>query len=346
MGGESSRAILASDLGGTNFRWTLRCAGRPPIGGTCSNVGHYASFNDLLRNEVLPFLPVEPHVTCCAVAGPKSASGRSAHVTNLKWSVRAKDMERLPLGRVHLMNDFEAVAVGLETVSSRELIAIGGGRRRAGDGVVVGPGTGLGVVFLSWTGERFIPKPTEAGHREWAARSDLEWEIRKYIAKKKRQANGAETAVSRVSYEDVVSGLGIRNLYEAIRSTCPELDPDSAVEKALVTPAGDVAAAVADQAGRGSPICSKTLDVFWDNLAVFVSDLALQACPSGVYIVGGVVKRNKEAFLKSRFRQTFDRKPPHEQMLAQTPVFLVNTTKELGVEGAAIKASELLVQPG
>jgi glucokinase len=345
MGGGAD-AILASDLGGTNFRWTLRCDGRPQVEGSCSNVSLYGSFNELLRREVLPFLPVEPRVTCCAVAGPKSASGRSAHVTNLKWSVRAKDMERLSLGRVHLINDFEAVAIGLETISSRELIAIGGSRRRAGDGVVVGPGTGLGVVFLSWTGERFIPKPTEAGHREWAARSDLEWEIRKYVAKKKEQSSGKKLPEGRVSYEDIVSGLGIRNIYEAVRSICPELDSDPVVDEAFVTPAGNVGAAVADQASVGSPICLKTLEVFWDNLAVFVSDLALQGCPSGVYIVGGVVQRNQEAFLKSSFRRTFDRKPPHEQMLVQTPVFLVNTSKELGVEGAAKKARELLMSVG
>lgn len=330
------RLIMAGDLGGTNFRVQARLDGTTIFAKRYSNVREFNSLEQLIA-KVVDDLDFRPDVTCLAVAGPVAPSGREAHLTNLGWSVNAASLENLGIGRVVLLNDFEAIALGITSLDENELIKVGGDARKPGDAVVLGPGTGLGVAFLWWTGTGYVTKPTENGHREWPARSELEWAIRGYIAEVKREAGGTPTYPARVSFEDVVSGRGLVNVYRALRQSAEF----AALGNVLENGPPDAPAAISEGAKSGNRACIEALRIFYENLAVFAGDLALHSVPGGVYIAGGIVTKNLEAFFASGFRQTFENKQPQEAMLKSTPVFIICTEKELGVEGAALKASSV-----
>ena len=68
--------------------------------------------------------------------------------------------------RVHLVNDFEAIAWSLPHLLGADLYALGGGRPVAAGApvVVLGPGTGLGVAGLVPYGDDIIVLASEGGH--------------------------------------------------------------------------------------------------------------------------------------------------------------------------------------
>lgn len=335
-----SKLILAGDLGGSNFRLEGRIDGEVVFRRKYTHVVEYGSLSALLLDAVGD-LPQPPSSTCFAVAGRVDPAGRNAIVTNLGWHIDADELEQLELGPVILINDFEAVALGLGSLREEEVVALGGATGRDGDAVVLGPGTGLGVAFRLTSPVGYFAKATECGHREWPARTEIEWAIRMHIAGEKALRAGARVTPSpmeRVSYEDVVSGPGLMRLYAAIchlrrpRGTSGDGRPCGGV-------AVDMPPAVASGARRGDPFCQKAVDLFFDSLAVLASDLALQDVPGGVYITGTMVRKNADLFSAVRFREVFETKAPHEAMLKSTPIYLISTEREVGVEGAALRAS-------
>lgn len=331
--------ILAGDLGGTNFRLEGRIDGDTVFSRRYTDVTEYGSLSALLA-DALGHLPRRPSSTCIAVAGRVDPSGRHALVTNLGWQVASAELEQLQLGQVFLINDFEAVALGIGTLQPEEIVAIGEATGRAGDAVVLGPGTGLGVAFRFTSPVGYFAKATECGHQEWPARTEMEWAIRMHIAGEKALRTGGGLTSSsrrvRVSYEDVVSGPGLLRLHAAVRHIREGCRPtgDSCGGGGAV----NLPEAVAAGARRREPICQEAVGIFVESLAVLASDLALQDVPGGVYITGAMVRKNEDLFLGSRFREVFDAKAPHEQMLKSTPVYLVCTDREVGVEGAALRA--------
>lgn len=327
---------LCGDLGGTNFRIEARTGTTSLFHKRIRHADQFQSFEDLMEAEVLRDLQGRPSVTSIAIAGRVKDGGRSAFVTNRGWKIEAGRLEALGLGKVVLLNDFEALALSVESLTPDELIPASTSRRRSGDCAVVGPGTGLGVAFLSWTGEHYIVKPGESGHREWPARTILEWNIREHILASrhdKLSANSGAPSPGRVSFEDLLSGRGLANIYRALVALTASQEIPVDVDSAR-----DPAATISLGAQRGNLLCNRALDIFFEVLGVFAGDLALHNVPGGIYLAGGALTNNIEAFLRSGFRRTFLKKSPHEAMVAATPVFVINTRRELGVEGAYRKS--------
>lgn len=332
--------LIAADLGGTNFRFEARVLGERIMAQRYEQVQRYGSLEGLMK-EVLPELHATPSVTCIAVAGRVHRSGRSALVTNLGWELNAADLERLGLGTVVFINDFEAVALALDCLARQDITPLNGKWTSDGDAVVVGPGTGLGVAFRFRTPFGLVARATESGHQEWPARTEFEWSLRRHIAASRARTGserGDNGGNDRVSFEDVVSGPGLVNLYRAVSRSRHE-GSGSPIADIIAGGASDAPAIIAKRASQGDPICAAAVRVFWEALAVLASDLALHDVPGGVYIVGNIARQNRHSLLASEFLTVFRDKAPHQGMLADTPVFLVNTEKELGVEGAAIKAT-------
>ena len=75
--------------------------------------------------------------------------------------------------------------------------------------------TGLGVAGLYWDGFRHHPFACEGGHTDFAPRNDLEVELFRYILKKH----------GHVSSERVLSGPGIKNIYDFLRDSKKAEEP-------------------------------------------------------------------------------------------------------------------------
>ncbi len=259
-------------------------------------------------------------VAAFAVAGPVVA-GRSK-TTNLPWQIDAAALQKsLGFERVGLLNDLEAVAWGVPALSANELAVIQRGAPDAvGNACVVAAGTGLGEAGLFWDGARYRPFATEGGHTDFAPTDDREFALLNYLQKR----------VGRVSWERVVSGMGIGTVYEFLAQWHKATHPP-AVAEALRSD-GDIAAAVAEAAHNGHTISQEALELFAVLYGREAGNTALKhMAMGGVYLGGGIAPKNLallqgagfiEGFLdKGRMRGLMERIPVRVILDPQTPLY-------------------------
>jgi glucokinase len=183
---------------------------------------------------------------------------------------------------------------------------------------VVGPGTGLGVAALlrDATGERVLE--TEGGHATFAAETAEELEIARLL--------GAR--FGRVSWERVLCGNGLANLYNAVATMAGDA-PDARVTPEEVTRRAD---ADADRH------CVRAVEVFCALLGAFAGDVALNyGAWDGVFIGGGIPGRLARWLEPGGFRRRFDNKGRFSARLASIPVALIGHPFP-GLLGAARRA--------
>ena len=89
--------------------------------------------------------------------------GDAVAMTNRDWDFSIADLRReLGVARLHVLNDFTAVAWSIPALAAEDTLAIGGGMDRAGAPMgVLGLGTGLGVSGLI---------PCDRGHHALAGK--------------------------------------------------------------------------------------------------------------------------------------------------------------------------------
>ena len=81
---------------------------------------------------------------------------------------------------------------------------------------LVAAGTGLGVALMSWAGERYQVAPSEGGHMDFAPQDDVEDALLLSLRAK----------LGHVSYERVLSGPGLVNVYRFLRDYRDVPEPD------------------------------------------------------------------------------------------------------------------------
>src|SRR5882757_5323921 len=155
------------------------------------------------------------HRACFGVAGPVRR-GRSK-ISNLPWIIDSRDLaKQLKLDSVGMLNDLEAYAYGIDALDSKDFVTLNEGSEDAeGNRAVISARTGLGVAGLYWDGYRHHPFACEGGHTDFAPRNDLEVELFRYILKKH----------GHVSSERILSGPGIKNIYDFLRDTKKAEEP-------------------------------------------------------------------------------------------------------------------------
>src|SRR4029077_9350931 len=110
--------------------------------------------------------------------------------------------------RVKLINDLEATGHGALGLKRASLAPLQAGQPRKGTMALIAAGTGLGEVFLVWDGRRHHVVSSEGGHADCAPRTDLEIDLFRFLRKE----------FGRVSYERIVSGPGLYNIYRFLLS--------------------------------------------------------------------------------------------------------------------------------
>ena len=109
---------------------------------------------------------------CFGVAGP--VAGDVADLTNIPWHVDANHVARaFGLSRVNLLNDLEALAYALPVLIHSEVRVLQTGHPVSKESIaVIAAGTGLGEAVLHSVDGRYRVHAMEAGHADFAARSD------------------------------------------------------------------------------------------------------------------------------------------------------------------------------
>jgi Glucokinase len=111
---------------------------------------------------------------CFGVAGP--VVDGTVKVTNVPWFVDGRRVAAaLGLPRVALLNDLEALAHAVPTLRESETHVLQEGEPLRGGNIgLIAAGTGLGQALLHNIDGRFVPSASEAGHADFAARTERE----------------------------------------------------------------------------------------------------------------------------------------------------------------------------
>jgi glucokinase len=217
---------------------------------------------------------------------------------------------------VVVINDFSAISVAVPFLDATQQRVIGVVQPRDGLKAVIGPGTGLGMGALMPLEHAWRVLPSEGGHGDLAATDPLEAELVQALS---ARSNGAP-----VTWESVLSGPGLVNLYNAMCDVwgCAATHDEAAQISR---------AAVADD----DPVSHQTLDVFCRLLGGAAANLALTLCAEGgVYLAGGIVPQLVDFVTASRFRHRFDDRGPMSDY-AQRIATVAILEPQVGLLGAA-----------
>ncbi|KGJ87043.1 glucokinase [Colwellia psychrerythraea] len=328
---KSTLVSLIADIGGTNIRLaqatakfgtktrdidihaieTYQCKEFPSLADVIAHYIAAKELNGLVINA------------CFAIACP--VDNDLISMTNLPWQFSQNELKQaLNLHSLRFINDYTAIAMAIPLLSEQQKVKVGGGETIADKPIsVCGPGTGLGVanlVPLTMSGnEQWHCISGEGGHIDFAPVNEIEQHVMNFIHGFKK----------RVSYEQLLSGYGLEQIYQALlfinhgkEITTIE---DKLTAKDITTKALNATCAV----------CQQTLTLFCDVLGSFAGNLALiMNSQGGVYIAGGIVPRFVDYLKESDFRVRFETKGRLSSITKQAPTYVI-TEQQPGLLGAA-----------
>jgi len=325
--------ILAGDIGGTNAR--LSCYRQVN--------GHFVAVHEdvfasrqyrSLDEIVVKFVSdsgVQPDSASFGIAGPVR-HGR-VETSNLPWVVESSRLaEELQLPSVNLINDLEAQAWGIQCLEDSDTVPLNHVKEApVGNQAVVAAGTGLGEAGLFWDGRQYQVFACEGGHCDFAPRNELEIELLRYLL----------TRFGHVSYERIVSGPGLVNVYLFLKDTHRGEEPKWLHDEITT---GDPGAAISRAASCGkSALAEQALDLWISIYGAEAGNMALKILATGgVFLAGGIAPKILSRLSGPLFMQAFLGKGRMQALLEGIPVRVI-TNPKTGLLGAARYAAS---QPG
>ena len=324
--------ILAGDVGGTNARLALFERQGSDVTMRARHdyrTRDYASLEAVIR-DFLKKSPGPVEAAGFGVAGPVLENRVTA--TNLAWVIDGALVAKgLDLEKTLLVNDLVAYGYGALAMKPEELVVLHQGKSAIGNRALIAAGTGLGEGGLLWYKEQFLPVPNEGGHTDFAPIDDLGVDLYRYLRAK----------FGRVSYERVISGMGLRNIYEFLRDSKRAEEPPALADEMKI--ADDVPALISRHGMTGDyAICEQALDVFCTYYGAEAGNVALKfVATGGVYVGGGIAIKILPRLRTSGFNRAFREKGRMSPLLESTTVWLINN-EHAGLIGAARAAAQTL----
>lgn len=316
--------LIAGDIGGTKSR--LAWVTSTPEGEAKLRFEKvYASADfvsaDALLKQYIDDARTEVEPDALWLALPGALNEQRANLTNLEWTLDAAELRQATgISTVRFINDFEAAAAGVATLTARDMLVLNPQSVESG-GVraITGAGTGLGLAFmLADAAGRYQGYATEGGHIDFAPRNAQQTRLLEHL--------GAR--YGHVSWERAVSGSAMNDLYRFCCLEQGQALPDVAVEGAEL-------AALAE---AGNERAAATLDLFIDLYGAWVGNVALLYQPrGGLYIAGGVAGHLQARMQSPRFMAAATDKGRMRSVVERTPIFLI-TCNRLGVQGVLASA--------
>jgi glucokinase len=268
--------ILAGDIGGTKTVLAIADAQLAIVREAVYLCADYPSLEAILDHFLSPGDLGAVTAACFGVAGP--VVGGTAKITNLPWTIDAAALTARLGAPVALVNDLQATALGALILPATAFAVLQPAAAPAAGGTiaVIAPGTGLGEALLVSDGVRYRALPSEGGHADFAPGTDDEIELLRYL----RGVHGPH-----VSYERVLSGAGIGDLYGFVRQATGTAEPAWLTAELA---AGDPNAVISQHALDGrDPACVRALDMFVEILGAEAGNLALRGLATGGVVIGG-----------------------------------------------------------
>ena len=316
--------ILAGDIGGTN----ARLAYFQPQNGSFALISErvFASreYNELgeIVSKFLEDSPAKPEIACFGIAGPVR-NGR-VETSNLPWVIeRSKLAKQIQLPATLLINDLEASAWGIGALSPQDLIPLNRVAPSVGNQAVIAPGTGLGEAGLFWNGSQHQVFACEGGHTDFGPQGDLQIELLRFLARR----------YEHVSYERILSGPGLVNVYEFLREKGCGEDPAGFTAQLAQ---GDAAAVISHAALNGTNrLAEQALDLWISVYGAEAGNLALKTMATGgIFLGGGISPKILSKLAGPLFMRAFLEKGRLRPLLESIPVHVI-TNDNAGLLGAA-----------
>jgi glucokinase len=323
--------ILAGDVGGTKVELALYNFTNGKLS-QVSDERFAAKDFDGLEAVVRAFLASRNHpditAACFGVPGPVR-NGR-LKLTNLPWLLDARVLARnLSIDHLFLINDLEANGYGIPELGPGQIFTLSEGDPSIlGNRGLVSAGTGLGEAILMWNGKMHVPVASEGGHCDFAPRSEIEVDLLRYLQKK---------IGGRVSFERVVSGLGLQNVYTFLRDDQGMTESPELRDRML---AGDPNAVIGELGMGQDELCTRTLDIFVSAYGAEAGNLALKVLSTGgMYVGGGIAPKLLDKMRDGTFMKAFTDKGRLSELLVQTPVRIILESRAALMGAAAYAES-------
>ena len=218
-------------------------------------------------------------------------------LTNLPWTLDQRDLAKaLGIEHIFLINDLEANGYGIPELAPESIVTLHEGDASAvGHRGLVAAGTGLGEALLIWDGKTHRPIPSEGGHCDFAARKDREIMLLQYLRHK---------LAGRVSWERVVSGIGIKNIYNYLRDVEKMEEPQWLRDRMAAEDPNAVIGQCAED--DSSPLCFETMQTFAAAYGAETGNVALKVLAmGGMYLGGGIAPKSLKTLKSGGFVKAY-----------------------------------------
>jgi len=192
-----------------------------------------------------------------------------------------------------------------------------------GNQAVISAGTGLGEAGMYWDGTKHLVFASEGGHADFAPRNELETELLRYL----------RVRFGHVSYERIVSGPGLVNVFNFLRDTGRGVEPKWLADEMLHS---DPAAAISRAAIDGKcGLSEQAIDLFVSIYGAEAGNLALKIMATGgIYLGGGIAPKMLPKLAGPLFMEGFLSKGRMQHLLEAIPVRVI-TNDKVALLGAA-----------
>jgi glucokinase len=308
--------ILAGDVGGTKVELALYGFERGQLVHIREQrfpAQEFSGLEEIVRRFLQESEAPEISAACFGVPGP--VRGGRLRLTNLPWVLDSRELSTsLGIQHLFLINDLEANGYGIPELKADQIFTLNEGDPAAvGNRALVSAGTGLGEGVLVWNGKTHMPMASEGGHCDFAARNELEVELLSYLMKRLE---------GRVSWERVVSGQGITNIYRFLRDVKRMEEPAWLQKRMAAEDPNAVIGEVGEQCG--SELCVKTLEMFVAAYGAESGNMVLKVLATGgMYLGGGIAPKIVKTMRGGAFMRAFTDKGRLTELLVQTPVHII-----------------------
>ncbi len=280
----------------------------------------------MLLHEFLVDKQLHIDRACFGVAGPVIEN--RSRLTNLPWEIDGKELAgEFGIRSVSVINDLVALGNAIPYLRDTDIHVLHEGRRCAKGAVgLVAPGTGLGMAFLVWTGDKYLVCPSEGGHAAFSPNRE-DSELVRFLQKKSES----------ISIESLCSGQGLPAVYRFLRDS--GLFPEPEWLGILLAGAKDHAPLIVEAAMdplRKCHICRETVRTFAGILAEVCGNLAVTVVATGgIYIGGGIAPRILPFLSDEGFLRRFRIRGKMSVLLADVPVSVIINAKAALLGAAA-----------
>ena len=308
--------ILAGDVGGTKVHLALYGFEHGQLVHVRDERFPAHEFSGL-QEIALRFLKESsnPEITAACFGVPGPVRGGRLRLTNLPWVLDTHELSAaLNITHLFLINDLEANGYGITELAPDKILTRNQGDSSAvGNRALVSAGTGLGEGVLVWNGKTHVPMASEGGHSDFAARNPLEIELLTWLMQK---FNG------RVSFERVVSGPGLTNIYTFLRDQ-KRMEEPAWLRQRMETEDPNAVIGEVGEAGK-SELCAKAIEMFVASYGAEAGNMVLKVLATGgMYLGGGIAPKMLKTMQGGAFMQAFTDKGRLSDLLVHTPVRII-----------------------